>query len=133
MKAAETTESASGAIVVAPTGDTAPTSSKKTNNKNRRSSTGIPEHKNKKLSKKKSMANLNLNAQPGDYFWARLKGYPPWPSIVCDEEMLPESLLTTRPVTAMRPDGSYREDFLEGGKNVRDRTYAVMFLHTNEL
>ncbi|GAB7347428.1 hypothetical protein MBLNU459_g4349t1 [Dothideomycetes sp. NU459] len=98
----------------------------------RKSTSGIPEHKGKKLNKKKSMANLNLDVQPGEYYWARLKGYPPWPSVVCDEEMLPEILLATRPVSAKRPDGSYREDFLEGGKNVKDRTYAVMFLSTNE-
>ena len=62
-----------------------------------------------------------------------MKGYPPWPSIICDEEMLPVSLLSKRPVSAMRPDGSYREDFREGGKNLRDRRYPVMFLGTNEL
>lgn len=47
--------------------------------------------------------------------------------------MLPEILLGTRPVSAKRADGSYREDFEEGGKNARDRTYPVMFLSTNEL
>ena len=134
MKATGTAVGAvSGAIVVAPEGDEALPSTKKNNNSKRRSSTGIPEHKAKKLNKKKSMPQLQLDAKPGDYYWARMKGYPPWPSIVCDEEMLPESLLQTRPVTAMRTDGSYREDFLEGGKNARDRTYAVMYLGTNEL
>ncbi|KAJ8613762.1 hypothetical protein MRB53_036904 [Persea americana] len=75
----------------------------------RRSSTGVPEHKAKNLKKKKSTADLkvNLDAKPGDYFWARLKGYPPWPCVICDEEMLPEALLQNRPVTAARPDGSY--------------------------
>ena len=99
----------------------------------RKSSAGVPEHKTKKLNKKKSSAQLNLDIQPGDYVWARLKGYPPWPAIACDEAMLPESLLGTRPVSTKRPDGSYREDFDAGGKNVRDRTYPVMFLATNEL
>lgn len=133
MKAAGTAEGAvSGATVVAPDGDEAVASAKKGNNK-RRSSTGIPEHKGKKLNKKKSTVTLHLNAQPGDYYWARMKGYPPWPAIICDEEMLPESLLQNRPVTAMRPDGSYRSDFLEDGKNARDRTYPVMYLATNEL
>jgi len=99
----------------------------------RRSSAGVPEHKNKKLNRKKSVATLRLDAQPGDYYWARLKGYPPWPSIICDEEMLPESLLISRPVTTKRPDGSYRVDYQDDGKNVRDRTYPVMFLYTNEL
>lgn len=102
-------------------------------NQKRKSSAGVPEHKTKKLNKKKSTAQLNLDVQPGEYYWARLKGYPPWPSIVCDEEMLPETLLATRPISTKRPDGTYREDFLEGGKNARDRTYPMMFLGTNEL
>lgn len=110
--------------------DATPTAGK---NGKRKSSSGVPEHKTKKLNKKKSSAQLNLGAQPGDYYWARLKGYPPWPAVICDESMLPETLLGSRPVSTKRPDGSYREDFLEGGKNARDRTYPVMFLATNEL
>lgn len=94
---------------------------------------GVPEHKNKKLGKKKSMPTLRLECKPGEYYWARLKGYPPWPAIVCDEEMLPESLLATRPVSTARPDGSLRDDFKEGGKNAKERTFPIMFLHTNEL
>ena len=39
----------------------------------------------------------------------------------------------TRPVTAARPDGTYREDFADGGKRAGDRTYPVMYLYTNEL
>lgn len=129
MKAAETGEAVeSSAAVVAPTGGEV--SAKK--DSKRRSSTGAPTP-SKKLNKKKSMVQLQLDAKAGDYFWARLKGYPPWPAIVCDDEMLPESLLANRPVTARRPDGTYREDFMEGGKNVRDRTYPVMYLFTNEL
>lgn len=93
---------------------------------------GVPEHKNKKLGKKKSMPTLRLECKPGEYYWARLKGYPPWPAIVCDEEMLPESLLATRPVSTARPDGSLRDDFKEGGKNAKERTFPIMFLHTNE-
>lgn len=62
-----------------------------------------------------------------------MKGHPPWPSIIADEDMLPDAIMATRPVTARRVDGSYREDFADGGKNVKERTYAVMFLHTNEL
>ena len=93
----------------------------------------MPEHKAKKLNKKKSMPNLNLDVSPGEHYWARLKGFPPWPSICCDEDMLPESLLGSRPVSTKRPDGTYREDYLEGGKNARDRTYPMMFLATNEL
>jgi len=79
------------------------------------------------------MVNLNLDVQPGDHYWARLKGYPPWPAVICDESMLPEVLLASRPVSTMRPDGTYREDFQDGGKNVKDRTYPIMFLATNEL
>lgn len=132
MKATTTVEGAvSGVQVVAPEGDAAP-SAKKGGSHKRRSSV-VPEHKGKKLNKKKSKVNLNLDAQPGDYYWARMKGYPPWPAIVCDEEMLPASLLQNRPVTAMRPDGTYREDFQDGGKNAKDRTYAVMYLGTYEL
>lgn len=103
--------------------------------KKRKSTGGVPEHKGKKAQgKRKSMpANLNLDAKPGQFFWARLKGYPPWPSVICDESMLPEVLLASRPVSTSRPDGTIREDFLEGGKNAKDRTYPIMFLSTNEL
>lgn len=94
---------------------------------------GVPEHKGKKLNKKKSMPDLNLNCKPGEHYWARLKGYSPWPAIICDESMLPEALLASRPVSTARPDGSFREDFEEGGKSVKDRTFPIMFLSTNEL
>lgn len=109
----------------------APTSANK--KEKRKSVSGVPEHKSKKLNKKKSMPSLNLDIKPGEFWWARMKGYPPWPAIVCDEEMLPETLLSSRPVSAARPDGSYREDFLEGNKNAKERTYPIMYLGTNEL
>lgn len=99
----------------------------------KRRASGVPEHKTKKLNKKKSMPDLRLNVQPGEYWYARMKGHPPWPSVICDEELIPPTLLEKRPVSAMRPDGTYREDFMEGGKNARDRRYPVMFLGTNEL
>ena len=99
----------------------------------RKSVGGVPEHKSKKVNKKKSMPSLNLDIEPGEFWWARMKGYPPWPAIVCDEEMLPETLLSTRPVSAKRTDGTYREDFLEGNKNAKERTYPIMYLGTNEL
>ncbi|KAI0125931.1 PWWP domain-containing protein [Xylariales sp. AK1849] len=86
----------------------------------------------KKLNKKASKAKLQLNVQPGEHYFARLKGYPPWPVVVCDEEMLPQSMLSTRPVSTRRADGTYREDFADGGKRAQDRTYPVMFLQTNE-
>ncbi|KAK9417231.1 hypothetical protein SUNI508_09035 [Seiridium unicorne] len=100
-------------------------------NKNRRksavASTG------KKLNKKQSKAKIqHLDAKPGDHFFARLKGFPPWPVIVCDEEMLPQNMLNSRPVTAARPDGTYRDDYADGGKKASDRTYPVMYLQTNE-
>ena len=135
MKAADTAiGEVSGATVVAPEGDdVVPATKQGTSKDKRRSSAGIPEHKSKKLNKKKSMPELHMDAKPGDYYWAKMKGYPPWPAIICDEEMLPESLLQTRPVTAMKPDGTYRDDYQPGGKNARDRTYAVMYLGTNEL
>lgn len=75
----------------------------------------------------------HLDAAPGDYFLARLKSYPPWPSIICDEEMLPDILLNTRPVTTKKEDGTYNEAYADGGKKVADRTFPIMFLHTNEL
>lgn len=101
--------------------------------KSRRKSGGIPEHK-KKLNKKASKAKMtHTDAKPGDYFFVRLKGYPLWPAIVCDEAMLPTTLIKTRPVTAARPDGTYRADYEDGGNKVKDRTFPVMYLYTNEL
>lgn len=100
----------------------------------RKSSTGVPEHKTKTLKKKQSKAKItHLDAQPGDFYLARLRSYPPWPSIIADEDMLPEVLLNSRPVTARQADGSWKEPYVDGGKKVGDRTFPVMFLHTNEL
>lgn len=76
---------------------------------------------------------MHLEAQPGDYYMVKLKGYPTWPAIICDEDMLPQALLSTRPQTAARMDGTYREEYADGGKRVRERTYPVMFMATNEL
>lgn len=105
--------------------------------KARRKSSTVPEHLKsggKKLNKKASKAKiLHLDAKPGQHFFAKLKGFPLWPVIVCEEDMLPQRMLSSRPVTAARPDGTYREDFAEGGKRAADRTYPVMYLHTNEL
>lgn len=103
---------------------------------------GTPASKSK--SKRKSTAggsrkqsrkhrNLHLDAKPGEYYLARLKSFPPWPAIICDEEMLPQSLLNTRPVTTKQADGTYKEPYADGGKRVYDRTFPVMFLETNEL
>jgi hypothetical protein len=107
---------------------------KKAANGKRKSGAGVPEHKKKTPAKKgkKSPPELRLNVSPGDMFMVAMRGYQPWPVIVCDEQMLPESLLSKRPVSAKRIDGTYREDFLEGGKNAKDRRYPVMFLGTNE-
>lgn len=102
--------------------------------KSKRKSIGGGESKGKKLNKKSSKARmLHLDAQPGEHYFVKLKGHPQWPVIICDEDMLPASLLKSRPVTAKRADGTYREDFADGGKKVADRTFPVMYLHTNEL
>lgn len=99
---------------------------------NRRKSTGGASRKS--LSKKASKARLtHLDAKPGDHFLVKLKGFPAWPAIVCDESMLPQALVDSRPVAAARPDGSYTEAYADGGKRVNDRTFPVMYLHTNEL
>jgi hypothetical protein len=105
-----------------------PSSVRKSNSKKKSSSTP-----KSKLQRKKSMPDLHINVQPGEHWYVRMKGYAAWPAIICDEEMLPVSLLERRPVSAMRPDKTWRADFEEDGKNVRDRRYPVMFLGTNEL
>jgi len=122
----------------APPADDAPATNgtpnpKKAPNGRRKSGAGVPEHKKKTPSKSKKVApKLRLDVSAGDMFMVTMRGYQPWPVIVCDEDMLPESLLSKRPVSAKRIDGTYREDFLEGGKNAKDRRYPVMFLGTNE-
>ncbi|KAL2256827.1 hypothetical protein VTK26DRAFT_1062 [Humicola hyalothermophila] len=101
--------------------------------KSKRKSIGGGESKGKKLNKKASKPRmLHLDAKPGEHYFHKLKGHPQWPVIICDEDMLPASLLKSRPVTAKRADGTYREDFADGGKKVADRTFPVMYLHTNE-
>ncbi|KAF1949475.1 hypothetical protein CC80DRAFT_581194 [Byssothecium circinans] len=108
-------------------------SAKKANNARRKSTGGVPEHKSKKTpNKKKKQPELHLDTKPGDMWFVAMRGYQPWPVIICDEDMLPETLLAKRPVSAIRVDGTYREDYLEGGKNVKDRRYPIMFLGTNE-
>lgn len=130
MKDAEpTTEPASSAPAAAPESNGTSAAKPK-----RKSSTGVPEHRSKTLKKKQSKAKItNLDATPGDLYLARLRSYPPWPAIICSEDMLPEVLLNTRPVTAQQKDGTYKEPYVEGGKKVGDRTFPIMFLHTNEL
>ncbi|KAH6646435.1 hypothetical protein BKA67DRAFT_664274 [Truncatella angustata] len=120
-----TADMADGDSTAVPAAESTPAS--KNRRKSAVASTG------KKLNKKKSMAKiLHLDAKPGDHFFARLKGFPPWPVIVCDEEMLPQNMINSRPVTAARPDGTYRDDYADGGKKAADRTYPVMYLQTNE-
>ncbi|KAI1132084.1 hypothetical protein F5Y10DRAFT_261563 [Nemania abortiva] len=98
----------------------------------RRKSTGVVD-KGKKLNRKASKPKIqHLDAKPGDHYFAKLKGFPPWPVVICEEDMLPQNMLSSRPVTAARPDGTYREDFADGGKRAGDRTFPVMYLHTNE-
>ncbi|MCJ1306526.1 hypothetical protein MMC25_000169 [Agyrium rufum] len=99
----------------------------------KKKSSGVPEHKSKKLNRKKSKPALRLDVKPGELYLARMKGHPPWPSIICDEDMLPQTLLSSRPVTTAMPDGSYRRpEYADGGKRVYERTYPIMFLRTNE-
>lgn len=132
-KRAETPEATSAAPAEeapAPEANGTPASTKKSKNSKRRSS-GVAEPKARP--NKKKPRPTHLHAQPGEYYLARLRSYPQWPSIICDEEMLPETLLKTRPVTAMRPDGTYREDYADGGKRAHERTFPVMFFGTNEL
>ncbi|KAL4913811.1 hypothetical protein BDW62DRAFT_156926 [Aspergillus aurantiobrunneus] len=113
----------------APEANGTPFSAKKSSSK--RKSTG-GDNKSK-LSRKKSQSRItHLDAKAGDYYLARLRSFPPWPAIICDEEILPQTLLTTRPVSAQRADGTYREDYADGGKRVAERTFPVMFLQTNE-
>ncbi|KAK1781119.1 hypothetical protein QBC45DRAFT_78409 [Copromyces sp. CBS 386.78] len=112
-----------------PAASAAATSKSNKSSNSRRKSVGGGSKLNKKASKAKL---LHLDAQPGDHYYVKLKGFPQWPVIICDEDMLPQSLIKSRPVSAMRPDGTYREDFADGGKRAHDRTYPVMYLHTNE-
>lgn len=107
-----------------------PASSKKASNGSSKKKAAVPEHKTKKLNKKASAKRLtNLNAEPGQHYLARMKGHPPWPSVICDEKMLPMNLLDTRPVTTKLPDGTYKKaEYADGGKRVHDRTFPIMFL-----
>ncbi|KAJ5664736.1 hypothetical protein N7462_011549 [Penicillium macrosclerotiorum] len=121
---------ASEEAATAPDPNGTPASAKKSS-KDRRRSSGVADKKS--LSRKKSMSRIvNVDVKPGQYYLARLRSYAPWPSIICDEEMLPQSLLDTRPVTAAQSDGTYREDYADGGKRVHERTFPVMFFQTNE-
>ncbi|KAJ5154049.1 uncharacterized protein N7500_009488 [Penicillium coprophilum] len=105
-----------------------PASAKKSS-KNRRTSTGATQ----KLNRKKSQSRItHLDAKPGQTYLARLRSYAPWPAIICDEDILPPSLLETRPVTAMQKDGSYKGDYGDGGRRAHERTFPVMFFETNE-
>lgn len=108
-----------------------PASTKKAaNGSSKKKSAGVPEHKTKKLNKKKSKpAITQLDAQPGEYYLARMKGHAPWPSVICDEEMLPRSLIDTRPVTTKQPDGTFRKpEYADEGKRAYERTFPIMFL-----
>lgn len=101
-----------------------------TNGSTKKKSSAVPEHRSKKLNKKKSKPTLRLDAEPGQLYLARLKGHPAWPSMICDEEMLPASLLKSRPITTAQPDGSFKKpDYAEGGKRAAERTFPIMFLY----
>lgn len=129
-KPQEEAESASADAESAPKTNGTPASTKKSS-KDRRRSSGVGE---KKLNRKKSQSRItHLDAKPGDYYLARLRSYAPWPAIVCDEEMLPQSLLDSRPITAKQADGSYRADYADDGRRAHERSFPVMFFETNEL
>ena len=115
---------------VAPTNGTPASSKKVSNGSSKKKSSGVPEHKTKKVNKKRSKAQLtHLDAEAGEYYFARMKGHPPWPAVICDEEMLPQSLLSSRPVTTKQPDGTYKKpEYADGGKRAHERTFPVMFL-----
>lgn len=118
-----------GEAAATPATSQTPTSGKKASNGSSKKKAAVPEHKTKKLNKKASKRLTNLDAKPGQYYLARMKGHPPWPAIICDEEMLPMSLLDTRPVTTKLPDGTYKKpEYADGGKRVHDRTFPIMFL-----
>jgi len=126
---AATADPSTAAAIAEPAGTAALNDSKA----KRKSVGGGADMKGKKLNKKASKARiLHLDAKPGDHFYVKLKGFPQWPVIICDEDMLPASLLRSRPVTAKRIDGTYRDDYADGSKKVGDRTFPVMYLSTNE-
>lgn len=100
----------------------------------RKSGGGVVAAIARKLNKKGSRARItHLDAKPGDHYYVKLKGYPPWPAVICDDSMLPNQLIKSRPVSAARPNGTYREDYADGGKRAHDRTFPVMYLYTYEL
>jgi len=107
-----------------------PSTSKKANNgSSKKKSSVIPEHKSKKLNRKKSRPALRLDAKPGEMYLARLKGHQPWPSIICSEDMLPNVLLNSRPITTAQPDGTFKKpEYADGGKRAHERTFPVIFL-----
>lgn len=119
----------------APADNAAPVATPKSKTPSRRKSTaGADSAKGKKLNKKASKAQItHLDAKPGDHYFIKLKGFPQWPCIICDEDMLPQALIKTRPVSAARADGSYRDDYADGGKRSVDRSFPIMYLATNEL
>ncbi|KAJ5637249.1 hypothetical protein N7490_007128 [Penicillium lividum] len=98
--------------------------------KDQRRSSGVGE---KKLNRKKSMNRIiNKDVKPGQYYLSTLRSFAPWPSIVCDEEMIPQTLLDSRPVTAMQLDGKFRADYADDGRRAHERTYPIMFFGSNE-
>lgn len=112
-----------------PTNGTPAPSKRAANAGSSKKKTAVPEHKSKKPNRRKSRPMTNLDASPGDYYFARMKGHAPWPSVICDEEMLPQNILSSRPVTARLPDGTFKkEEYADGGKRAHERTMPVMFL-----
>ena len=128
-KSADAGGSGSSPAAAAAANGTPASSKKASNGSSKKRSSIIPEHKSKKLNKKKSKPMTHLDAKPGEYYLGRMRGHPPWPSIICDEEMLPSVLLSNRPVTTKQPDGTYKKpEYADGGKRAYERTFPIMFL-----
>ena len=120
---------ARGALAEATTNGTPAASKPNANGSTKKKSSAIPEHRSKALKKKKSKPVLHFNVVPGELYLARLKGHQPWPAIIAVEEMLPDGLLKTRPVTTAQADGTYgKAEYEDGGKRANERTYPTMFL-----
>lgn len=129
MKDEVSQEQGTGAVPNGTPATPAPTKKSASNGSSKKKSSGVPEHKTKKLNRKKSKLDLHLDAQPGELYLARMKGHPAWPSVICDEAMLPAQLLNTRPVTTALPDGTFKKpEYAEGGKRAHERTFPIMFL-----
>jgi hypothetical protein len=93
----------------------------------------VIKHKNTSNQGTSKAYELRLDASPGEMYMATWPRNKLWPVIICDEEMLPELLLSKRPVSAKCTGDKHHEDVLEGGKYAKNLWYPILFLGTNEL